>query len=225
MLGMQNIFTVEQKTHSYSELKMEKMRYASEFVDIIPKKNVLFAGISGSVSYEPAIGDDVDIFIIARRNHLWSVLLRAMIARRSSNRKDICLSLILDDRYASSLYREGLTELMKRDALHVIPLYGSEYYGNLLQSISRDGKSVYCIEPARSKERPEKLEIPGVLDILSFIFFAPFIFIKSIRRSHLDQKSVGMDGMFRTRISHRYFYYDSEKYVKLSRQEQEGEAR
>ncbi|MCL4327205.1 MAG: hypothetical protein M1149_02720 [Candidatus Thermoplasmatota archaeon] len=222
---MKNIFTVEPKAHGYSKLKIEKMRYASEFVDIIPKKNVLFAGISGSVSYEPAIGDDVDIFIIARRNHLWSVLLRAMIVRRSSNMKDICLSLILDDRYASSLYREGLTELMKRDALHVIPLYGSEYYGNLLQSIPRDGKSEYGIEPARSEIRPEKLEIPGVVDILSLIFFAPFIFLKSIRRSHLDKKSIGMDGMFWTRISRRYFYYDSRKYVKLSRQEQEGEAR
>ncbi|MGC8505374.1 MAG: hypothetical protein ACP5NK_01515 [Thermoplasmata archaeon] len=204
-------------------MKMEKIRYASEFVCIIPKKNILFAGISGSVSYEPAKGDDVDIFIIARRNHLWSVLLKAMIARRSRNMKDICLSLILDDRYASSLYRKGLTELMERDALHVIPLYGSEYYGALLQSIHNDSKSEYGTEPAGYGERPGKLEIPGVVDILSFIFFAPFIFLKSIRRSHLDQKYIGTDGLFRTRISHRYFYYDSEKYRKLSRQEQEGE--
>jgi len=202
---------------------MEKIKYAKEYIKTLPKKNILFAGISGSVSYEPAQEDDVDIFIITRRNHLWSVILKAMIVRRTSGKKDICLSLLLDDHYASQLYSSGLSDLMTRDAFKVIPVYGSEYYNELLQKIPGLGSSYSRNNSIRYNGSSRRFSFPDLFDALSFIFFAPFIFLKSIRRSHMDQKVLGSEGAFETKISHKYFYYNSEKYKKRSRTFSGGE--
>jgi hypothetical protein len=214
---MEEILAEDIQVGRYSKLKMEKIKYAKEYIKTLPKKNILFAGISGSVSYEPAQEDDVDIFIITRRNHLWSVILKAMIVRRISDKKDICLSLLLDSKYALQLYSSGLSELMARDALHVIPVYGSEYYNELLQNIPGFSSSGSRTNSIRYTGSTRRFSFPDPFDVLSFIFFAPFIFLKSIRRSHLDQKVLGNEGAFETKISHKYFYYNSEKYKKRSR--------
>ncbi len=198
----------------YSDLKREKILYAERYSKLVGRKNLLFLGISGSVSYEPAEPDDVDIFIISRNSSLWLLLTRCFVLRRLYGFRDICLSLILDERSAYEMYSKGLSSLRKQDALKVIPLVGSGYYSDLLSHTLGDGISGK-IEAVSSSERAGALV--RFLDMIAFIFVSPVIYIKSLRTSSIDRKDGKGTGGFATILSRGFFYFDSEKYHAISR--------
>lgn len=205
---------MQKNLSGYSDVKREKILYAERYGNLIGGKNLLFLGISGSVSYEPAEPDDVDIFIISRNSSLWLMLTRCFILRRLYGFGDICLSLILDDRSAYEMYSKGLSSLRKRDALRVIPLVGSDYYRELL-SHTIGGGIDGSIGPTAS--RGNAGIFGGFLDIIAFIFVSPLIYIKSLRTSSMDRKNGEGTGGFATILSRRFFYFDSEKYHAISR--------
>ena len=205
---------MQKNLSGFSDLKRKKIRYAEKYSSLIGEKNLLFLGISGSVSYEPAEPDDVDIFIISRNSSLWLLLTRCFILRRLYGFGDICLSLILDERSAYEMYGKGLSSLRKRDALNVIPLVGSDYYSELLSRTL--GEGIGGKVGAVSSRESEGILV-RFLDIIAFIFVSPVIYIKSLRTSSMDRKNGKGTGGFATILSRGFFYFDSEKYHAISR--------
>ena len=67
---------------SQGNTKDSKISIARKFFKLLGTRNLVFLGISGSVSYEPEPDDDVDIFIITSAGKLWSTIIRAIIVRR-----------------------------------------------------------------------------------------------------------------------------------------------
>lgn len=185
-----------------SQPKTRKVQQAINFSGLMKKKWVKFIGISGSVSYEPKEEDDVDVFIISEKSKLWTVILRALIARRILRDREICLSLFMDEEYAAHFYSGDMSPLKKLDAKQVIPIHGSEYYQELLKRMK------FHTNP----ENDLDTDMHGIIDFLVFLFLAPFLYIKTQINSHMDIIKKGESAKFSPMISRKYFYLDSEKY-------------
>ncbi len=201
-----------------SALRSEKLQQAQLFFNKLGSRDLKFIGVAGSVSYEPrSEEDDVDIFIIAERGKLWKVLLKAFLARRMLGDKDICISLTMDEEFAENLYRRDAEYVVASDAVHVIPLFGSEYYEMLL-SISpfveryfpghmRKVDSLYDSRP---------LSFPSISDYIIFLVLGPYLIMRSLKNNKVLMKT-NIEKCFRVRTGFRYFYLDSVKYGNLKK--------
>lgn len=95
--------------------------------------------VTGSTAYgEPEDGDDLDIFLVARRGTLWLLLLRAYLSLRLGARASgrplttICLNYVLEEREATREFGVPHGSLFAREALSALPIFGDEYYRALL---------------------------------------------------------------------------------------------
>ena len=127
------------RTQAPYDLKLSKINYGLEFLDKLHLDTVVFAGISGSVSYMPKENDDVDIFLITEDDALWSVIARAFLLRRSLKMHDICISLCMSRSYALHYFSNIEEDLIISDANHVIPVHGHDFYRYLLSIMGKKG--------------------------------------------------------------------------------------
>jgi hypothetical protein len=211
-----NVFPDQESTTLHSEIKRRKMQYAFDYISTLGESGLAFAGISGSVSYEPMEGDDVDIFLIADDGRLWEVILRAFIRRRVLRMDDICLSLCMSSSYASDYYSSITDPLVLDDAAHVIPIYGRSYYADLLSRIGTRNDRTQSGNEAR-RWRPRQV-ISGIV----FLWLAPLMVIKGLIVNHHLMSSGRGPESFRTLVSRRYFILDSEKYRTLMEKRRAG---
>lgn len=190
--------------------KEEKVELGRKFISKLNKKSIRFAGITGSVSYNPGLYDDIDIFIISKRGFAWKAILDAMIIRRLYGMVDICISLVMDENFALSYFTNLNDKLIVKDSLNVIPVYGKEFYLKLLQcspSIAAlIGKSHV---DARTEQTGRVLE---PLNLAIFLGLSPLLIVKSIYNNWKEMKK---NGGFDTHVSLDSFYLDSYKYRML----------
>ena len=211
-----SVFPDQEKIALHSEVKRKKMQYAVSYLSTLGESGLAFAGISGSVSYEPKEQDDVDIFLIANDGRLWEVIFRAFIRRRILGMHDICLSLCMSASYASDYYSDISDPLVLEDANHVIPVYGKGYYEDLL---SRMGERN---DRARSGKRTRRWEPRQAISGFLFLFLAPLMIIKGLIVNHRLIAAGRGSESFRTLVSRRYFVLDSEKYRRLMERRRAG---
>lgn len=200
--------------YQVDDLRALKLSQATEFFTHLGERDIRFLGVSGSVSYVPSDNDDVDIFIICEKNRLWKVLCRAFLLRRRLHLKDICLSLTIDEGYASEIFRRDAEYVVASDSVHVIPLYGSEYYRSLLAGSPFIRR--YFPQVSESAVSAE-VNVKEVFHPSNFVFFfilAPYLLIKSWRECrrlcHTDP-----DRRFDVRIGLNHFFLDTVKYNRL----------
>ncbi len=199
-----------------SGIKERKVQYALDYLRMLGASGLVFAGISGSVSYEPKEDDDVDIFLIAKDGRLWEVLFRALINRRFLKMHDICLSLCMSESYASDYYSCITDPLIVDDAGHVIPVYGQEYYRKLLSTI---GGKRFAQERGKTRTRWD----PGsIVSGAMFLFLGPYTLMKGFVANHRLRAGGRSAETFTTMISRNYFVLDSEKYRALRRMRSQG---
>lgn len=197
---------------------MEKISIARDFVSKLPKRHIIFAGISGSVSYDPLPDDDIDLLIITEGNHLWTVLFHAFILRRLIGQADICMSLCMDTQFATNLFSSSMDSLQRRDAYHVIPLIGEAYFREILTGIQRFQETPRQeIERSRGKESKRSGQVNPFLLIL-FPPMATYLYIKSLLFNHRSVMKDSPEKCYRVRIGPHHFYLDTEKYAKLRRE-------
>ncbi|MEM4778700.1 MAG: hypothetical protein QW062_04595 [Thermoplasmatales archaeon] len=192
-----------------SYLRDSKIREAVLFFNKMNVNNNVFLGISGSVSYEPKEGDDIDIFLISRDGLLWLSILSIFIFRRVFRLKDLCPSLSMDSSFAVEFFRNMGEGLAARDSLKVIPIYGERYYASLLQLSP-------AINRGKPAQEPERVKGPIFLipfEILAFIFVASWVNLKGIYSNR--PKNAKSEGGFKTVFSLHKFYFDTEKYKRL----------
>ncbi|MCL4451956.1 MAG: hypothetical protein M1327_04965 [Candidatus Thermoplasmatota archaeon] len=198
-----------------SDVKRKKMQYAIHYISMLGTSGLSFAGISGSVSYEPDEQDDVDIFLIADDGRLWEIIFRAFIRRRLLGMDDICVSLCMSASYALNYYSRILDPLIADDAVHVIPVYGKPYYEELLSMIGRNN-----IHATHSKSRRWNLRswFSGIL----FVMLAPMLIIKGLIVNHHLASTGRESESFKTLVSSNYFVLDSAKYRTLMERRRAG---
>ncbi|MEM0158510.1 MAG: hypothetical protein QW812_03270 [Thermoplasmataceae archaeon] len=187
------------------QAKRERIEEAINYSRKLGAKRLKFIGICGSVSYLPDPDDDIDLFLVTERGMLWTTLLRAFIARRIGRHQRICLSLNMDEEYASRLFSGGLSGLQRKDAEMVISIYGDKFYNNLRSMPI--GKGSYTTR---------KFRIPNPINFLLFAVLGTYLVLKGFYVN--KYKYVSSHGEFSTHISLRYFYFDSRKYRELEKE-------
>lgn len=198
-------------------LRSEKLYQAKQFLAHLGVKDMRFIGVAGSVSYEPQSLDDVDIFIITESGKLWKVLLKAFIARRLHGNDDICLSLTMDEVFAHALFRKDAEYVVASDAVHVVPLFGSEYYNSLL-SISPFVER-YFPGKVRLEEQafePSQPMASLILNSLIYMVLGPYLVINSMRNNRRFSRADKERG-FKAKTGFHHFYLDSVKYNNLKK--------
>lgn len=98
--------------------------------------------VSGSTSYKAAsVKDDVDLFCVTPADRTWLFLAKALILTRASrllspSRVPICLSCVMDEKYAEVLFAEERGALFARDALAAEVISGQREYERLMGAAS-----------------------------------------------------------------------------------------
>ena len=201
---------------SQGNTKDSKISIARKFFKLLGTRNLVFLGISGSVSYEPEPDDDVDIFIITSAGKLWSTIIRAIIVRRMFGFDSICLSLCLDTVSADTLFNQSDDFIVAKDSLNVIPLYGETYYENLLNGSLLIKKFFpERFKPTGNDKRQENRSSP--LEYLVYIPSSVFLLLKGLVHNHRYRAHLTPDSCFKTVLGFHRFYLDSAKYQKLRR--------
>ncbi len=199
-------------------IRQGKFRHGEKFASAIASRHLQFVGIAGSVSYVPGERDDVDMFIITRKNSLWTCMLMAYLTRFIGRSRDICLSLNMDVSYARYLFRTTRDPLIASDSVHVVPIIGDAVYRELLSS-----------SPFISELYPDRTGTTGefsgysengmagtILDWVCFLILAPIVLLKGnmvnwYRRKHDRMKT------FRLVIGRHCLFYDNLKYEIIRR--------
>ncbi|WP_393970865.1 hypothetical protein OXIME_001107 [Oxyplasma meridianum] len=210
---------------SQGDIKDSKICVAREFFKLLGTRDLLFLGISGSVSYDPEPDDDVDIFIITKSWKLWITIIRAMIIRRIHGLYPICLSLCLDSVSAKKMFDESRDFIVAMDSLHVIPLFGDSYYNKLM----RGSKLIKNFFPDEFKA----YEIPvleharfNLQNCALYFFSAVYLELKGLIHNHRYESENKREKCFKTVLGFHSFYLDSIKYQKLRELHQEpGDSR
>lgn len=191
------------RTQAPYDLKLSKINYGLEFLDKLHLDTVVFAGISGSVSYMPKENDDVDIFLITEDDALWSVIARAFLLRRSLKMHDICISLCMSRSYALHYFSNIEEDLIISDANHVIPVHGHDFYRYLLSIMGKKGNILY--------ERSQKSRVSLRRTVL-FSAMSSFLLLKGYFVNIALKRNGKSAEAFRTLAAKDYFILDSEKY-------------
>jgi hypothetical protein len=202
----------------YRNVKALKVASGSAFIEHLPRKLISFAGISGSVSYEPQREDDIDIFVISNQDCLWLTIAYAFMVRRLRGYGDVCLSLCMDSTFAHDFFSRSLDRLTARDAVRVIPVTGSQYYRGLLQLSSLTGNHgtdghVESSEPGRST---------GAVKILNFavyIILGTYQQLKTRVTNRILRESGRSGECFEAKMGPHHFFLDSMKYRRLREEE------
>lgn len=195
------------------EIRDKMVSEGFKFLRLLGDRDLLFSGISGSVSYTPAEGDDVDIFLVTQNNKVWSTLLRALVLRIINRDSKICLSFIADERFAESLFRGPGDYIMASDAVHMIPFEGEKYYRSLISSspfVMRYFPDEIAAGQFQVKQNRQKRM--GVIESASFLLLSCWLALKSMYHNHGYRKSGRYEDIFRPVISPHGFYFDSVKY-------------
>ena len=199
---------------STESTKDSKISMAREFFDRLGTRNLLFLGISGSVSYEPEPDDDVDIFFITQVGKLWSTIIRAMIIRRIYRLDPICLSLCLDSVSAEKMFDENHDFIVARDSLHVLPLFGNSYYDKLVRGSTLI--MTFFPEEFHPQDKPAfKARRTGPQEYVLYILSSVYLEVKGLLTNHRYKTADENEHCFRTVLGFHRFYLDSLKYQKL----------
>ena len=195
-------------------IRDSKISIAENFFRRLGTRNLVFFGISGSVSYEPEAEDDIDIFFITIAGKLWSTVIRAILVRRLFSFNPICLSLCLDTVSAEALFNESKDVIIAKDSLKVITLYGRSYYESLLNG-SMLMKRVF---PDRFHSTAIQKQERNHISPVEYLLYLPtsaFLMLKGMFHNRRYKANNSQDLCFKTILGFHRFYLDTAKYQKL----------
>ena len=93
---------------------------------------VRLVALSGACAHENATDDDVDVFLVVKKDRAWAVCLALMIASKVLGlRRTLCLNYIVDEAGMSLPERDLFTA---SEIVGLKPLAGGETYGRFLRA-------------------------------------------------------------------------------------------
>ena len=180
LLGRENIIKKRIQREKESKIKLQIAQTIIKRISFLP--TTLVIGISGALAMENAEEkDDIDLFIITKKNTLWStrlfliLLLKIMGKYRKRGDKNvankICLNMFLD--------QDGLVLPVERQNLYsaheitqLLPIFQRQ---NTYQKFLNSNTWVYKFLPNARKKKADtinNLEY-SISSIFNFIFFFP----------------------------------------------------
>ncbi len=185
--------------------------------------------VTGSTAYgEPEDGDDLDIFMIARRGTLWLLLLRAYLTLRLRGRgtgrplTTICLNYVLEEGEATREFTAPHGSLFAREALSAYPIFGDEYYRALLgrspwmekefPRLYAERRSPSIAPPAPPVAWPVRVLNAGVYPVL-----ASYLQLVGLVRNRRARSAATREASFRTLTRPARVMFASRRFEDLRR--------
>lgn len=212
-------------------LSLDRLGMAASFAERLDRIacGVELVAISGSVAYGGAKPhDDVDFFIVARRNRLWVTLLLAMACARIDRLRNpgapvFCFNRTTERGGGERAFRESRDPLLAREALNLRVVRGGELYGEMLRASPWMGELFPALYRARLSDFPPTAASPpssdGVLGFLAnlaaFSVLAPYLWLAGLRRNVALARDGRTEARFRTVVAWGFCAYESQKYEDL----------
>lgn len=219
----------EVSSERVSRMKAEtNMHFAKRFVPRLRSKSMKLAAVSGSTSYRSASkSEDLDMFCVTASGRLWVFLTKSLLLSRAfrltnSNSPPICLSCVLDEGFARSMFTEAQNPLFARDALETVVLEGEDVYHDLLSRarwIRKFYPALYTRRLSGSgvvfTPEPESSHSFAFLNRFLFLVVGSYIGVKSWLLNRRLAKSGRRGDCFRLRKGVDHLIYESGRYLEL----------
>ncbi len=208
-------------------LSAERVEIAQAFSDrlvsICPWIDLV--SISGSTAYAAGKpNDDVDFYIVTRRNRLWVTLLIAMLAARFHKTKNpdspqFCFNRIQEDDECRNSFKALQDPLFAREVLSLRILGGHRYYIELVKSASWMERlfpglvhEVLTSAPVRTIVGDQDREVWSIVNGIAFVILPPYLALVGAWRNRRLARQGRHESRFRTVIRRGFFAYESRKY-------------
>jgi len=202
-------------------------RYAHRLSRMCP--GIDLVAISGSTAYGGAKPhDDIDFFIVARRNRMWLTLLLAMgLARlerlRNPSAPVFCFNRVTERDPCASSFRESRDPLFAREALNLRVLQGHAFYADLIRRSPWMRNTFPALYRERLQEvffkEDESTRTTGPAGLLgnaaAFAVLAPYLWLAGLARNVGLSRAGRSRARFRTVIAWAFCAYESQKYEDL----------
>lgn len=233
--GYENLFSERQPREIISKRYLE---IARTFVNQLIKQSSRWKliAVCGSVAYNSAnASDDIDIFLITKKDRMWLCFIKALILARifnikaSLNNKKInfCLSYVQDEECFMKEILNHRTYLLARELLSIRVLAGIKYYRFILSETSWIGDLFPKLYSSRhfKKSNYEKKQFnhkspsltSHMLDLLVFSILRRYLSLKAFLRNLAYKKQNRRKDVFESRISKCSCVYTSRKYRELEK--------
>ncbi len=231
-LTERNAETVGERTVDYELINRRSaetnLRWAARFVPHLRSASFRLVGASGSTSYRSASKSrDLDLFCVAPTGKLWTTLTSALILARAfrllhPRSPEICFSCMMDEEFASILFRREQGPLFARDALETVVLEGEPTYRWLLGEakwISNFYPNAYYakvgVGPTRRAGNKRPSLASRVLERFLFLFVGTHIRRKARTLNGRLAERGELDSTFGVRCDSDHLIYESRRYSKL----------
>jgi len=212
------------RRHEHSTINVRTARW---FTARLGKGEAQMIAVSGSTSYKAASWkDDVDLFCITRAEKMWLFLAKALLLARVSqisgrSKVPTCLSCVMDDRHARSLFSADRGALFARDALIAQVILGDGEYESLLATAPWMGKYFPKLyEARRSSRSPLATRAPPstwdrFVNLFLFATLGSYIATKTGLHNRFLARRGKEQAIFHTRAGTDHLIYESARYVQL----------
>jgi len=194
-------------------------------------RSVRAIGITGSAAYgEPAAGDDLDFFVVARAGALSWFLAGVYLTLRLRKLRGEdaatpapCFNYVVDERRAPAEFAGGQGLLFAREALTAQILVGDDYYRGLLAETPWMAAELPRLYSARSTNAGDTSvrAAPLVTRLASAALFLPlaaYLQLAGLRRNALARRSRRDSEVFRTLTSPDRVAFQSRRFEALRAQ-------
>jgi len=185
--------------------------------------------ISGSTAYG-SVGplDDLDFFCVTSEHCAWLFITRSLLLLRimrvfSSGFERVCLSCVMDEGYAESVFGKPQGALFSRDALTTIVLSGGGVYSKLLQMgiWMRDYfPRIYdrrTASAATPVDGPRASLVKRLLNSYLYHTVGRYIMLKSYIKNRKLALSGSRGMTFAARMGEDHCIFESERYLRMKR--------
>jgi hypothetical protein len=189
---------------------------------------VRLVAISGSTAYAGSNPrDDVDFYIVTRRNRLWVTLLFAMLTARFQHMENpdsppLCFNRIEEDDECRYSFRTPQDPLFARESLSLRVLDGQAYYAERVKSaiwMEHLFPRLYCdvVKNAAARTRADDAhsDVWSIVNEIAFMILPPYLAFVGAWRNRRLTRQARYGARFRTVIRRGYFAYESNKYDRL----------
>jgi len=206
------------------------LSHASKLVPLLLPSGFIVVAVSGSTSYGSAsLSRDADLFCVAPPGRMWVSLAKGLLIARAYglvNRRapNFCLSCVMDEAYAHSVFRLQGHPLFARDALEAKVLVGRGSYKSLLKTAGWMSDYFPFAYREAIMDSPEASKIqrrPALARILNRLLFLTLSRYIRVKSSLLNRnlRAGGRSGdLFRVRCGEDHLIYESRRYVDLRRE-------
>jgi hypothetical protein len=217
--------------------EVEKRKRAQEYISIARHfsgwcvcNQASLLSVSGSTSYfAPSEKDDLDFFVVSRRDSLWILLPRLLILARvfrfiHKRSPRICFSYAIDESFAERDFASPKDPLSARDALTAVVIHGSGLYLRLLKNndwISKFYPRLYERRTRETASDPVKATEPYhsparlFVNLFSLRTVGFYVRLKSELLNRKFRSERKNDARFSVKIATDHLVFESDRYTRL----------